>query len=188
MTGDPKVLAGLQQAFNATDDPRIHRLIGNAWEFETASCSTIYPALGDRIRAWTPPAEPSLDDLAFGLSIKFAALSVEMDEMKKRLDALEQHPEPPAPDDPVCAREGCGHPKSVHALNSRVCHVSDCTCHEFLPAPAADLDPVRVEAAAKAIRGDGWGRSWDELNQGHRDSYIRDANKAIRAYLNGETR
>ena len=146
MTGDPRVLAPLQQAFNATDNAHVRQAIIYAWEFETDTRSTVYPRTDERIRAWTPPtAEPSLDDLAFGLSIKFAELSVELDELKSSLERLknqqtldckhtgialtdldrrlmvqenkkpEQHPEPTAPDDPVC---GCGHPKSHHAVHS----------------------------------------------------------------------
>lgn len=150
MTNDPKVLAGLQQAFNASDDPRIHRLIGNAWELETASCSTIHPALGERIRAWTPPAsDPSLEqrvaeledalqrlkdqqtldckhtgqalgDIDNRIKGLYSETNEKFTDVDRKFIAL-THPEPPAPVDPVCARSECGHRQSEHTPNGIVC-------------------------------------------------------------------
>lgn len=187
MTGDPKVLGPLQQAFNTSDVYHVRRYIGMAWEKETDTQHIVLPPLDERIRAWTPPpAEPSLDDLAFGLSIKFAELSVEMDEMKKRLDALEQHPEPTAPADPVCARDGCWHKSKWHCDDGS-CGVRGCDCEQFIVKPTttapADLDPVRVEAAAKAALESRVNLKWSEVSEMTRKTYMWDAEIAITAYL-----
>lgn len=148
MSGDPKVLAGLQQAYLASDAAMFasrRAMIRYAWRAETGTSIHDAHSTDAAIRSWTPPpAEPSLDDFAFGLSIKFAELSVELDALKKRLDALEQHPEPTAP----------------------------------------DLDPVRVEAAAKAAYvavypGAAWGDLWPVAKKAR----IETANRIIRAYL-----
>lgn len=270
MTGDPKVLGPLQQAFLATDKSRIMDFIGYAWERETGDVNTIYPSIDHRIRAWTPPdAEPSLEQRVEALSVRLTGYIAEVDfALSERIAALElfkadaledlaslnirmsivneRHPEPtapddpvcadcepcgncghrrgihgttgllcrepdyansttcecpgfvpapqPAPDDPVCAREGCGHKRSDHeqgiGLPRFPTNCKRCSCSSFLPAPQAapDLDPVRVEAATKALfhtYNPSYG--WDDHREWH-FKWRQQAEATIRAYLNGETR
>ena len=168
MSGDPRVLAPLQQAYLAAKHEKVIQRLQFVWDFETRGKIVNSDADADsEIRAWTPPpAEPSIDDLAFGLSIKFAEVTLELEGLKKqhaelidnitagfarverRIRAI-THPEPTAPDDPVCAREGCGHVQSEHDGGGCQRISPYCNCHAFHPAPppAPDLDPVLLKIA-----------------------------------------
>ncbi len=154
MSGDPRVLAPLQHAFNAADNAHVRQAIIYAWEFETDTRSTVQPRIDKRIRAWTPPpAEPSLEQ-------RVAAL----EELKNRIDAMlfeESEPE--------CTKcGGTGHTRE--------------NCKPA-PQPAPDLDPVRVEAAAKAALESRVSLKWSEVSEMTRKTYMWDAEIAIRAYL-----
>lgn len=204
MTGDPKVLAPLQQAYlKLTSHPKDigdMALLQLQWEDHYGVIA--YRPFADvdaEIRAWTPPpAEPSLEQRMAELEAKHGSLKAKLDKWvpasvtitenhEERISALEQHPEPTAPDDPVCANPECAHRQSSH-FSDWPGGCETCECAEFLPMPqpAPDLDPVRVEAAAKAAWEDG-GRmtSWDEASADIHELWIRDAGLMITTYLKG---
>lgn len=253
MTGDPRVLAGIQQAYLATDDDLMLSYLGYAWSRETKTLNSLRP-VDPVIRAWTPPAaEPSLEQRVEDLTNRIndeetvnrrqwdsiAELLIRTSNIVQSVKALEakharliqdittgftkvdrriraitnpdcicgtedgascpvhSHLEPTAPDDPVCAREGCGHSRSSHwqeSTGSTACifHSSRfpngsaaCGCTAFVPAPqpAPDLDPVRVEAATKALfhtYNPSYG--WDDHREWH-FKWRQQAEATIRAYL-----
>ena len=200
MSGDPKVLAPLQQAFKETDDGRVQQQIVYAWCHETGNYN-IYSLIETDIRDWTPPpAEPSLEQRVAELEAKAErhlaylrdCIDSTDDQLKQRVDELHEmlmaltastarnledlnnnvadgfirvdrriraitHPDPTAPDDPVCAREGCGHKRSDHeqgiGLPRFPTNCKRCSCSSFLPAPqpAPDLDPERVEVTQENV-------------------------------------
>ena len=215
MTGDPKVLAPLQQAYlKLTSHPKDigdMALLQLQWEDHYGVIA--YRPFADvdaEIRAWTPPpAEPSLEQRMAELEAKHGSLKAKLDKWvpasvtitenhEERISALEQHPEPTAPDDPVCVNcnpcGNCGHRRGIHGTTDLLCREPDyanstsCKCPGYVPAPqpAPDLDPVRVEAAAKAAWEDG-GRmtSWDEASADIHELWIRDAGLMITTYLKG---
>lgn len=128
MIGDPKVLAGLQQAYLASDTRNVMLRIQNAWDYEATG--SLVPGNSDAaIRAWTPPpAEPSLeqrvDELHEMLMTLTTSTARNLEELRagintevsnrinhehlcrgryditnERINSLEQHPAPqPAPD------------------------------------------------------------------------------------------
>lgn len=155
MTGDPKVLAGLQQAFNASENVHTQRAIASAWEHETDGWSVVMPTVEQRIRAWTPTtAGPSLEQRVAELTKSVmwlhelfspnGKIRQELNGIAERIDALEQHPEPTEP----------------------------------------DLDPVRVEAAAKAAyECNNWHPSLDQRSEKARANIVMFAHDAIWSYL-----
>ena len=175
MSGDPRVLAPLQQAYLAAKHEKVIQRLQFVWDFETRGKIVNSDADADsEIRAWTaPPAEPSLEQRVATIerSIKtmndsVQSLDREHLQLDERIAALEQHPEPTAPDDPCGENCDGSCQKCEDRMFERIYGGDDAPA----PQPAPDLDPVRVEAAAKA--------SWEA-----RMSMIEAAGVVIRAYL-----